>query len=105
MVADFPKLAASAAHLFGRPQVWNEEGGGPFQAGKFVIDYNLVRGMNFLQIRGLNIAPGSSPLLESRRGHRLVRQPGGLPAGDRTPGGPGRAVSPDGQHVARRQGI
>jgi len=63
IVADFPKLATSAAHLFGRPQVWEEEGGNPFQAGKFIADYNFVRGMNFLQIRGLDAAPaGDSPL-------------------------------------------
>jgi len=62
IVADFPKLAASAAHVFGRPQVWNEEGGGLRQEGKFVIDYNFVRGMNFLQIRGLNEAVASSSL-------------------------------------------
>jgi hypothetical protein len=63
IVADFPKLAASTAHLFGRPQVWNEEGGELLQAGKFVIDYNFVRGMNFLQIRGMNNPPGDVPLL------------------------------------------
>ena len=28
IVADFPKLAASAAHLYGHPLVWEEEGGG-----------------------------------------------------------------------------
>ena len=59
IVADFPKLAASCAHLFGRPQVWNEEGGNPYQAGKFIADYNFVRGMNFLQIRGLNNPPAA----------------------------------------------
>ncbi len=54
IVADFPKLATSCAHLFGRPQVWEEEGGNPYQTGKFIADYNFVRGMNFLQIRGLD---------------------------------------------------
>ncbi len=57
IVADFPKLAASAAHVFGHPQVWEEEGGGPNQAGKFVADYQLVRGVNYMNIRGLNAAP------------------------------------------------
>jgi hypothetical protein len=67
IVADFPKLATSAAHLFGRPQVWNEEGGNPGQTGKFIADYNFVRGMNYLQIRGMNAppVPGAHPLLES----------------------------------------
>ncbi|HEX3729277.1 MAG TPA: glycosyl hydrolase, partial [Opitutaceae bacterium] len=54
LVADFPKLASDAAHLFGRAQVWEEEGGSPGQAGKFVADYNFVRGVNYLNIRGLN---------------------------------------------------
>jgi hypothetical protein len=63
IVADFPKLAASAAHVFGRPQVWNEEGGGLLQDGKFVADYNFARGMNFLQIRGLDEGSGATPLL------------------------------------------
>jgi hypothetical protein len=54
VVADFPKLAASVAHLNGRPQVWTEQGGALHQAGKFVADYQLVRGINFLQIRGAN---------------------------------------------------
>ena len=51
---NFPKLASSAAHLFGRPQVWSEEGGGTGVDGKFQINYQLVRGINALQIR----APG-----------------------------------------------
>ena len=57
IVADFPKLATSTAHLYGRPQVWEEEGGNPYQTGKFIADYNYVRGMNFLNIRNLNSAP------------------------------------------------
>ncbi len=56
-IADFPKLAASCAHVFGRPQVWNEEGGELLQPGKFIADYNYVHGMNFLQIRGMEEAP------------------------------------------------
>lgn len=57
IIADFPKLAASAAHVFGRALAWDEEGGGPNQAGKFVADYQLVRGINYMNIRGLNAAP------------------------------------------------
>jgi hypothetical protein len=48
---NFPKLASSAAHLFGRPQVWSEEGGGTGVDGKYQINYQLVRGINALQIR------------------------------------------------------
>lgn len=67
IVADFPKIAASAAHLGGRPQVWEEEGGSPGQGGKFIADYNFVRGVNFLNIRGMNNPPepGVHPLLNS----------------------------------------
>jgi hypothetical protein len=48
---NFPKLASSAAHLFGHPQVWAEEGGGAGTDGKFQLDFQLVRGVNALQIR------------------------------------------------------
>jgi hypothetical protein len=62
IVADFPKLAASAAHLFGHPQAWTESGGNTSAGGKFVVDYQLVRGINFMNIRGLNapIPPASA---------------------------------------------
>jgi hypothetical protein len=59
IVADFPKLASDAAHVYGHPHVWAEEGGGPTQSGKFVADYQLVRGVNYLNVRGLNTAPDS----------------------------------------------
>ena len=48
---NFPKLASSAAHLFGHPQVWAEEGGGVGVDGKYQMDYQLVRGVNALEIR------------------------------------------------------
>jgi hypothetical protein len=75
LVADFPKIASDAAHVYGHPHVWAEEGGGPGQAGKFVADYQLVRGVNYLNVRGLGAdrrffdsgAPAASaaPLLNS----------------------------------------
>jgi hypothetical protein len=58
-VTDFPKLASSAAHLYGRPQIWTEQGGGLGQNGKFVTDYQFVRGINYMNIRGLNAAPSA----------------------------------------------
>jgi hypothetical protein len=58
--ADFPKLAASAAHVYGHPQVWAEEGGGTGPNGKFVADYQLVRGVNYMNIRGLNRTNGAA---------------------------------------------
>jgi hypothetical protein len=48
---NFPKLSSSAAHLFGRPKVWTESAGGPGVEGKYSLDYQLVRGVNALQIR------------------------------------------------------
>jgi len=52
MMANFPKLASSAAHLFGRPKAWEEAGGGPGELGKFVADFHFARGVTALQIRG-----------------------------------------------------
>ena len=63
IVADFPKLAASTAHVYGRPQAWTEQGGALHQAGKFVADHQLVRGINFLQIRGMNNPLADDPAL------------------------------------------
>ena len=48
---NFPKLASSAAHLFGRPKVWSEEGGGLGIDGKYQLDFQLVRGVTAMQIR------------------------------------------------------
>jgi alpha-L-rhamnosidase len=50
---NFPKLASSAAHLFGKPKVWAEEGGGTGIDGKYQLDFQAVRGVNALQIRAL----------------------------------------------------
>jgi hypothetical protein len=59
---NFPKLASSAAHLFGHPKVWAEEGGGVGISGKFEMDFQLVRGVNALQIRvPILRGPGSDP--------------------------------------------
>ena len=48
---NFPKLASSAAHLFGKPKVWTESAGGTGIDGKFQLDFQLVRGVNAMQIR------------------------------------------------------
>ena len=55
---NFPKLASSAAHLFGRPKVWTESGGGLGIDGKFELDFQLVRGVNALQV---GLAGGAAP--------------------------------------------
>jgi len=59
IVADFPKLASSAAHLYGRPLIWTEQGGSVGKEGKFVTDYQYVRGINYMNIRGLSNAPSA----------------------------------------------
>jgi hypothetical protein len=48
---NFPKLASSAAHLFGKPKAWTEGGGELGIDGKYQLDYQLVRGLNAMQIR------------------------------------------------------
>jgi hypothetical protein len=55
---NFPKLASSAAHLYGRPKVWTEGAGGPGIDGKFQLDFQLVRGVSELSMR---IPAGASP--------------------------------------------
>ena len=69
---NFPKLASSAAHLFGRPKVWTEEGGGLGISGKFQVDFQAVRGVNALQVgvvggrggAGATAIPPQAPMLE-----------------------------------------
>jgi hypothetical protein len=48
---NFPKLASSAGHLFGKPKVWTESAGGPGVEGKYQLDYQFVRGINAMQVR------------------------------------------------------
>lgn len=71
-VADYPKLASSAAHLFGKPRAFTES----FAAytyrptvpqAKWVIDYQLVRGINFVQIMFM---PASTRKTDSGTGPR-----------------------------------
>jgi hypothetical protein len=48
---NFPKLASSDAHLFGKPKVWAEDGGSTGVDGKYQLDFQAVRGVNALEIR------------------------------------------------------
>ena len=63
---NFPKLASSAAHLFGKPKAWAEGGGGLGIDGKYQLDFQLVRGVNTMQLRmplvrdGMSYQPGAS---------------------------------------------
>jgi hypothetical protein len=61
IVANFPKLASSAAHLFGRPKAWEEEGGGDGELGKFVADYHFARGVTALQLRAGGFGGSGAP--------------------------------------------
>jgi len=58
---NFPKLASSAAHLFGKPKVWAEEGGGSGVDGKYQMNFQLVRGVNALQVRVNGLRAGGGP--------------------------------------------
>ena len=77
---NFPKLASSAAHLFGRPKVWSEEGGGLGIDGKFQLDFQLVRGVNALQIQvpGVRGGPGQAAGILSSGADWLKDIPGVL---------------------------
>jgi hypothetical protein len=64
--ANYPKLASSAAHLFGRPHAFTES----FAAfthpvdvpiARWVIDYQLVRGINVIQVMFWSASSGRSP--------------------------------------------
>jgi hypothetical protein len=67
-VADYPKLASSASHLFGKPRAFTES----FAAytyrptvtqAKWVIDYQLVRGINSVQIMFMSASTARTPAL------------------------------------------
>jgi hypothetical protein len=66
--ADFPKLASSAAHLFGRPHSFTESfavygRGFSLEQAKWVIDHQFVRGIN-LVLSGMFLSregPGGNP--------------------------------------------
>jgi hypothetical protein len=66
-VADYPKLASSAAHLYGRPRSFTES----FAAytyrpsvlqAKWVLDYQLVRGINSVQIMFMSASASKPPV-------------------------------------------
>jgi hypothetical protein len=65
-VADYPKLASSAAHLFGRPRAFTES----FAAfthrpsviqAKWVLDYQMIRGINSVQVMFMSASTRRSP--------------------------------------------
>ena len=68
---NFPKLASSAAHLFGKPKVWAEEGGGVGIDGKYQLDFQAVRGVNALQLR--------TPIMRGAGGEPVTGPPPPVP--------------------------
>lgn len=70
--ADYPKLASSAAHLFGRPRAFTESFAAfthrPSVAqAKWVIDYQLVRGINLVQVMFMQASSGRMNLSISQK--------------------------------------
>ncbi len=74
-VADYPKLASSAAHLFGRPRAFTESFAAytyrpSVSQAKWVLDYQLVRGINSVQIMFMSASTGrtaAEPAQAARR--------------------------------------
>ncbi|MCS7120926.1 MAG: glycosyl hydrolase, partial [Candidatus Bathyarchaeota archaeon] len=65
-VSDFPKLASSVAHLFGRKRVFTESfavygHGLSLEQAKWVIDYQFVRGVNLIMSGFFNGGKRSHP--------------------------------------------
>ena len=72
-VADFPKLASSAAHLFGRPRALSESFAAytipPSVAqAKWCVDYQLVRGINLFEYMFWSGSAGGSGMPKSYLG-------------------------------------
>jgi hypothetical protein len=61
--ADYPKMASSAAHLFGRPHAFTESFAAftnpvDVPTAKWVIDYQLVRGINMITAMSMSASSG-----------------------------------------------
>ena len=76
---NFPKLASSDAHLFGKPKVWAEEGGGSGVDGKYQMNFQLVRGVNALQIRANGLRAGGFGGQAAAAPRRTLHRPSGTP--------------------------
>lgn len=72
-VADYPKLASSASHLYGKPRSFTES----FAAftnrpnvpqAKWVLDYQLVRGINSVQIMFMSASTNKQPVVNIPQG-------------------------------------
>lgn len=106
-VADYPKMASSAAHLFGRPHAFTESFAAftnpvDVPTAKWVIDYQLVRGINLIQVMfmsassgGRGPGPASTPSPASPANPNRGRAAG--PGGTGGPGPGSGAMGPGGR--------
>jgi hypothetical protein len=72
-IADYPKLASSASHLYGKPRAFTESFAAFYHRptipqAKWVIDYQLVRGINSVQIMFMSASTSRRPLLTAPAG-------------------------------------
>ncbi|RPJ63198.1 MAG: hypothetical protein EHM23_02065, partial [Acidobacteria bacterium] len=87
--ADFPKLASSAAHLFGRPRALTESFAAyrptpNVEQAKWILDHQMVRGINLIEIMFMR-ASSPRPPSERAPAEEATGQPraGGGPGGTR----------------------
>lgn len=72
-VSDYPKLASSASHLYGRPRAFTESFAAythkpSVQQAKWVLDYQLVRGINWIQIMFMSASANRPPSANNSQG-------------------------------------
>lgn len=65
-VADYPKLASSAAHLYGKPRAFSESFAAftnkpSVSQAKWVLDYQMVRGINSIQVMFMSASTPREP--------------------------------------------
>ena len=80
-VADYPKLASSAAHLYGKPRAFTESFAAfthkPSVAqAKWVLDYQLVRGINSVQVMFMS---ASTPRPQQAQNNAPQQRPANQP--------------------------
>jgi len=66
-VADYPKLASSAAHLYGKPRAFTESFAAftnrpSVSQAKWVLDYQMVRGINSVQVMFMSASTPREPV-------------------------------------------
>ncbi|MCX6334475.1 MAG: glycosyl hydrolase [Bacteroidia bacterium] len=80
-VADYPKLASSAAHLYGKPRAFTESFAAfthkpSVSQAKWVLDYQMVRGLNSIQVMFMSAStPRATPAPSAPSQQRPSTQP------------------------------